>query len=300
MDLEMVLNELSLQPPAKDIRAARLRMADFVDAVRAAKKKGIKALRTHDDLSYVALAPDYPFARWRNDTEVDRDTRLFFKTLITKAPYLKDITNPTIEDRVGRSEFFYQGDQAAGLGAASLLDALALSLRSGPRWEASRLELEVKLLDEFANLVTEQAEIMHASCSDHIQEHASWIESRIQIETRIGILDGVDLWNRKTALFPNLQFCASVGEQLQSLRSVISCYSPSLRGYLSLRNFAMIGKKVLSIPPTFHAKFLLKVWQHWTDIAGSEPLFVLMVRSGFSVGMFGLHREHGAFTFFPL
>ncbi len=58
-------------------------MADFLETARLAIKSGIRSvIRTSDDLSYLLLAPDYPLVRWRNDEEVDRDMRRFFKTLI--------------------------------------------------------------------------------------------------------------------------------------------------------------------------------------------------------------------------
>src|SRR5450631_4288387 len=122
MDLEMVLNELSLEPLASSVPQARQRMIDFLDTTRIAIKLGVKhSIRTSNDLSSLSLAPNYPLARWRNDNEVDTDTRRFFRTLLTKSPYLKDIEDNEIEDRNERTQFFYQNAEAKGLGAAYLL-----------------------------------------------------------------------------------------------------------------------------------------------------------------------------------
>ncbi|MBR8838938.1 MAG: hypothetical protein DSM106950_34285 [Stigonema ocellatum SAG 48.90 = DSM 106950] len=57
---------------------------------------------------------------------MDREARRFFITLITKAPFLADISDPKLEDTVNFSEFKYQGIQASGLGIAYLLETLAL------------------------------------------------------------------------------------------------------------------------------------------------------------------------------
>jgi hypothetical protein len=216
MDLEIVLNELSLRTPAPDIQTARQWMSDLISTVRTATAQGVKkVIRTQSDFQGTVLAPDYPLRRWRNDPEVDRETRLFFKTLITKAPFLTDVVDPEIENRVNLSDFKHQGEQASGLGHALLLNALALSLRSKEQWYLSRLELEVTRLDENENFIDELVEIIHASCRDHVLEHADWIKNTI----RTKVNDGLDLWNRKDELLPSLEFCESVAKQLQSIRT---------------------------------------------------------------------------------
>ncbi len=83
MDLEMVLNELSLETEsAASVQIARQQMTDFLGTVRVAIKLGVKGiLRTSTDLNYVSLAPGYLLSQWRNDNEVDRETRQFFRSL---------------------------------------------------------------------------------------------------------------------------------------------------------------------------------------------------------------------------
>jgi len=222
MDLEMVLNELSLLTPAADIPTARQWMSDLITTVRTATAQGIKrVIRTQSDFQSTILAPEYPIARWRNDSAVDREARRFVTTLITKAPFLTDVSDPGIEDTVDLSEFKHQGTQASGLGIAYLLETLALSLASGQCWDCSCLQLEVKRLDENGEVIDEIVEIIHASRSNHVQEHANWIKNRI----RTGVCDGVELWNRKEELFPSLQFCEDLGTQMQS----IAAGNPMLR-----------------------------------------------------------------------
>ncbi len=107
------------------------------------------------------------------------------------------------------------GEPAQGLGFAYLIDALAVSLLSEPRWNCSRLELEVRQLDENEDLIDERVEIVHASRSSHVQEHTNCINKRIRSKVR----DGLELWNRKDELLPSLEFCESVAKQLQSIRT---------------------------------------------------------------------------------
>lgn len=221
MDLEIVFNELSLITPAADIPTARKLMSDFINTVRTATTQGVKrVIRTQSDLNNILLAPSYPLIRWRNDNEVQLEERSFFRALITKE-FLIDITDPDIENSINLSEFKYQGEQASGLGHAFLLDALAMSVKSEPRWDCSRLELEVTRLDENEDIVDEIVEVIHASNSNHVYENYVWIKNRI----RTKVINGLDLWNRKEELFPSLEFCETVGKQMPS----ITAANPILR-----------------------------------------------------------------------
>ncbi|MCL1471353.1 hypothetical protein [Argonema antarcticum] len=214
MDLEMVFNELSLRTPAADIPTARKLMSDLINTVLTATNQGVKrVIRTQSDLNNMLLAPSYPLSRWRNDNEVQREERSFFITLTSKAPFLIDITDPDIENSINLSDFKHQGEQASGLGHAFLLDALAMSVKSEPRWDCSRLELEVTRLDENGDIVDEIVEVIHASSSNHVHENHVRIKNRI----RTKIIDGLDLWNRKEDLFSSLEFCEDVGKQMPSL-----------------------------------------------------------------------------------
>jgi hypothetical protein len=233
MDLEMVLNELSLQVPAADIPTARKLMSELINTVRTATSHGVKkVIRTHTEFQSTILAPDYPVARWRNDNAVDREARRFFITLITKAPFLADVSDPKLEDAVSLSEFTHQGIPASGLGIAYLLETLALSLASQQCWDCSRLQMDFKQLDENGDVIEEIIEIIHASRSKHIQEHANWIQKRI----RTGVKDGLELWKRREELFPNIEFCDNVSKQLQNIRGRQLELQPVVKALFELQN----------------------------------------------------------------
>lgn len=213
MDLEMVLNELSLRTPAADIPTAQKLMSELIGTVRQATTSGVKrVLRTSDEINTIELAPGYPVARWRNDSTVNREERSFFRTLTSKAPFWTDVAEE-IKGNFDLSQVWHQGEEARGLGFAVVIDALAVSLISEACWDCSRLEVELRRLDENEDLIDERLEIIHASRSNHVQEHSDWINNRI----RSRVVNGLELWNRKDELFPNLIFCEVVSEQLQSL-----------------------------------------------------------------------------------
>lgn len=215
MDLEMVLNELSLQAPANNAQIARQRMSDLIATAREAAELGVKPiLRTHSEFYNVVLASDYRLSDWVGDKNVAREEWQFI-LLSTKAPFLADIQNPQIEDRNLVSEFCYEGKPTEGLGIAFLLESLALSVSSEPRWESSSLVLEATWLEDDNNLNSEEVSVVHASRLEHVHGHIAWIQNRLRTSVR----DGLDLWNRRSELFPSLSFCETVSKQVQFLGS---------------------------------------------------------------------------------
>ncbi|HLQ29863.1 MAG TPA: hypothetical protein VK140_11585 [Ktedonobacteraceae bacterium] len=224
MDLEMVLNELSLRSPANDTLTARQWMVDLINTINVAAGHGVKKIVHVDrDIDYALLAPNYRLVQWRNDAKVDVDTRRFFRTLTTKLPLIPDLP-----------EFWYQTDQANGLGFAFQQEHLAISLRSASDWDTSHLGLEIRDLDESGELIIEYVEVFHASHSNHVLEHADWIKNRTYINTR----NGSDIWNYKQELFPNLRFCESVGEQVKKLLHGNLMLQPIMKRLNELENYS--------------------------------------------------------------
>ena len=139
MPIEMILNELSLQP-APDIHSARERMSGLVSTILASTRLNVsKIVRAQDNVFDLELSLGYPLRRWLNDGDVDVEKQRYFRSLITKAPYWDGL--PGLEDRLLVSDFRLDGHSASGLGVAYLLDYLALSLLSAPLWNAHRIAL---------------------------------------------------------------------------------------------------------------------------------------------------------------
>ncbi|WP_226580685.1 hypothetical protein [Microseira wollei] len=209
----MVLNELSLRAVANNIQTARQRMSDLIATARYAAELGVKPIiRTHSQFYATLLADNYSLSNWVVDRSVDRDEQRFILTA-AKTPFLADVQNSEIENRNLLSEFYYEQELSEGLGIAYLLETLALSLASEQCWDCDRLNLALRQIDESGEVIDEIVEIVHASCTAHVQAHADWIKNRI----RTGVRDGLELWDRKEVLFPNLEFCDGVCKQMQSL-----------------------------------------------------------------------------------
>jgi hypothetical protein len=234
VDFDLILNELSLRNPAPNEQEAQQRMSELIKTIKTVKAQVVKvSLRTKENFHTIILAPNYPLRRWLNDA--DQVERVFIKTLATKAPFSTDIANSEIQDlenNAGLSEFYHQGELAIGFGVAHMLNTIAVSLLSEECWDCSRIEIEARQLDEDEQVIHEIVEIIHASRSNHVQEHAYKIQNRI----RKGVLNGEDLWNRKEELFPNLEFCDAVGKQLRNIRSGQLELQPVVKILFELQN----------------------------------------------------------------
>ena len=124
MDLEMVLNDLSIQLPASSVPEARQLMEELIGTVILATSQGVKRIiRTDSGLDHLLLASDYTIAQWRNDSVVRQDMRTYFKSLTSRAPLLDGILSHELVDKNDMCQFFHESREAKGLGTAYLLDA---------------------------------------------------------------------------------------------------------------------------------------------------------------------------------
>lgn len=279
MDLEMVLNELSLQS-VDSVQKARQRMSDLIGTLAAATKSGVMRSLYSDDLDAALLAPDYPLVRWRNDESVAHEERSFFRTLTTK-PF--DTIYPTFEDQILKSDVVCGGMRAKGLQVAFLLDLLAVSLCSDARWDHNLLEIDVTHFDEEEKLITEGLYVIHASRDVHVQSHKDWIAKRL----KTSVYDGNDLWERRKDLFPSLVFCENVASPIQSLGARDPLLRSIVKRLFEIESFSQGWKSGQFAPQSFPSKVspesqstLQRYWKERTFICpdGIERLFSWHVR----------------------
>lgn len=211
MDIQLVFNELSLTPPAENVYVARQRMEDFVKTLNSAVQNGVSnKFRANAEFFNSALAPEYSIGNWVVDSEVNLDTRLFLQLLQTQYPFL------TKEEENLLAAYKLANQTAEGLGAAYLLESLAVSLNSAPIWNFNSLTLiQETIVDDELNIIEEEVIVKHACSESHVLEHAEWIEHRVIS----GVDDGADLWDRRESLFPTLIFCEHIGKELESIDS---------------------------------------------------------------------------------
>jgi len=181
MALDIILNELSLAPPAPDQLTARQCMFNFIQTVRGinSQTKSQSILRSQYDFYSTVLASNYSLRQWLNDHGVVREERQFIRSLATKAPFSEDIRDSdeiySIENNSGVCEFRYQGKPAIGLSIAYMLNTIAISLLSEACWDYSYLDLDVVSLEDDDKKIT----VIHTSCKKHLQDHVEWIKIRL-------------------------------------------------------------------------------------------------------------------------
>jgi hypothetical protein len=213
MRREMVLNDLCVARQAANLHEARERMALFVlTLVNATHAGAERSLRCLHPIDATEIAPGYPVARWRNDSQVEKEQRTYLSSLLSKSPLLTGADEAGILERGNRSEFLFDGRVALGLGAAILLDALAVSFASEGCWDCDRLLVACMFLDDQEELEEESIEVFHASRPEHTETHQDWLSGR-----SMPVRDGWDLWLRREQLFPSLCFCEAVAAQLAPL-----------------------------------------------------------------------------------
>lgn len=201
MATDMVFNSHSTGTLAASMHEARERMALWIKTMRCARELGINALRTGEDFDALPLAEGYTLSRWRVDPLVDSEAQRFLRRLATNSPVLRGFQQHA--DRMLGAEFRFHGQDAPDLGAAYLLDGLAVSLLSDPIWDHPVLALERSELMQDGSMSTAGVEVRHAARPEHMEQHRNWIAERRRAE----IVSGQALWDRRLEIFPSLDFC---------------------------------------------------------------------------------------------
>ncbi len=230
----MFANELSFVPPADDLAAGKIRAEQYVLTMRQATSRGIgRALQIPYDFWSTQLSSGYHLYNWRNDTSVERENRQFLVALATKMPYLAD--EAFLSSRWAELDCLWQTEKSLGLKAAYVSDGLALSLQSNSEWDRHEICCEIQAVTD-SNIQCWTEKIHHASSPEHIKLQTSWILQRIQNTFR----DGKDLWKRIGELFPLLDFCPGIEEQMSNLPTIVA---PGItRGLFYLNSYCMEWK----------------------------------------------------------
>ncbi len=217
--LELVVNELSFRDlnghcsAAPDVYSARVWMSQLTGTIRTARQMGFgTTIRTEKGFAELELSPGYSLPQWRNDPAVNRDERLFFSSITAKSPHLDDVLDE-IAETAELAEVRVAELSSAGLLAALLLDAVAVSWPSDGIWGTHLLAAEFHELSLDGELMEREVEIRHASGPEHWARHRAWIEQG----QRALLTNGEELWAKSRELFPYLEFCGNAEAQIRAL-----------------------------------------------------------------------------------
>lgn len=214
MSVLLFLNELSCatDTPRRNVDLAMLELVELLRTIRRWRRD--VALVTQVPLKSIELARGYHTPQWIAADAANRDRWRMILAIQNHAPFRA----VTPEDTQTDVEYRHGNRRAEGLGAAHLLDGLALSLSIDAVWENAWVATDRSVLieDDSGNLAVrdEHVEVRHASHCDHATQHKSWVQEA----GREDLASGVTIWKNRDRFFPHLTFLPRVEGDLRRLR----------------------------------------------------------------------------------
>lgn len=215
--MEVYFNELSLTQ-AKSINEADYWVNTFVDVVTQFNKIDSKlAIRySKPFLKEVELHENYSFINSLKNIQKDK-LSLFLK-LFSSSPIIYPCPESPDEDY----SVIDDGRIAIGLGYSYIHNSYSLSLISDELWQKQKIELLKTYIDNHQDSIEEERIIVdNISTSDNLNIFLEEIKQKNELLNHDIILNmrGINLWNEKEELFPNLIFCDRVKNYFEQLES---------------------------------------------------------------------------------
>lgn len=182
--MELLFNELSVEPLSENKYTANDKMKQFAEATGEARKKGFKLIRSHLSSSEISLAEDYTLFDWLQNKDVPTKYRDFLFGMITK-PFIKDEDEEVVEKYIEANYFFEDIEsgitkiECTGLASAYLYETLSVSLSSAPVWDKIELPIIIETEEE-----TRIESVFNASSKKSFEneEIAEYVENLGNIE----------------------------------------------------------------------------------------------------------------------
>jgi hypothetical protein len=211
--LELILNELSLAPPASDRRAARAWILSLQETLQAAVLRGMPPiLRIHERFWSARLAEDYSVVDWLADPTIERERRQQLRSAVSKAPFLEALHESAEAAQGKLIEVLWEGHRGLGIGLAAMHDYPVVSLPA-LSFCIDPLSVYVVHVDDRGS--SEKIEpVCNLYDSAVVERRGSWIARRQQQE----LSSGAEMVRCRADLLERLDFTASALDQLMALR----------------------------------------------------------------------------------
>ena len=232
MPAYLVFNELSAANLAPDQAAGKRHLDNFSDVILDGRVSAKRILVIPGAFLQTQISLGYSIGRWLAEyTYGDRDRRQLLKLLFDRSiEYSLCIPQEDLES--AEIQYECMGSATLGLATALLADGLAVSLCSADHWDVPSVDVERSWIGSH-DIETEIRSVPHACRRGHLDFNAEWLK-RTQSPPPA---NGNELWKQKALLFPNLDFCDSVEEQLALLGGSDRRFKAAMRGLHDLQKY---------------------------------------------------------------
>lgn len=213
----LILNEESI--PFKSIEDCNTHLTEFFNILIDAFRHNMKTVRVSETFNSgwfnLEIAEEYYVRDWIKSQKNDPGIRI--KTIIdkTESPQIP-ISEIEANGNAQLSDFSlynHKEIKTPSLGAAALLDQVAISFRSSNYWDCSEIELVKIILNKEGEIEESLCHVKNAAQLSHWKDHLSLIKA----ERKESCRKGNELWKQKNIEFENLIFCKSTEKKFKQL-----------------------------------------------------------------------------------
>lgn len=250
--MQSFINELSLPslPTNQDV----IRMfSDLGKCYKDCRSMGLREIKVHSTFYNHQFSPGYSFLHWVVDHNADEDLRVLLKSVMGTMPFVDEILVSYENENNVVLKMEYNNQLCIGLGLASniLFHTVTLSY-DALQWLLSEYPVSVTIAEEdetgnvFENVKAGIAFNVSTDAHALIHQHYinSWVKSTIQ--------NGRELWLKRDELFPNLQFCDLVKDQIAFMNANTMGFQIIIKRLFDLQNVAVnctgVGVKPSDFP----------------------------------------------------
>jgi len=217
--MQSFLNELSLPSLPTNLEVVNM-FAELGKCYKDCRSLGLREIKVHSTFYNHNFSPNYSFLHWIADHSADEDLRALLKSVMSTLPFADEILVAYEKENNTILKMEHNNQICFGLGLASniIFNTVCLSYDFN-QWSLSQYPVLITTAqeDENGEIIEDAKEgnALNISTQSHVKIHQSFINNKIKNT----IANGKELWLRRKDLFPNLNFCDLVREQIASMNA---------------------------------------------------------------------------------
>ena len=234
--MDLCFNELSLPEQCPEGVAVQ-KLNGLLDVLRKAYEidRMIPTFRTENGFKSIEVSREYPVAKWLGNLE--REKRQFMVSVADRFPYIDE------KDTVAYAQYYlsdFRSDdleekEAKGLGAAWLLDGIAVSFFGMEQWNHPLIHIQQRKMDDNTDIAETMVEVRNAVSSAHMELHREYYRGVEYCERQLGKLD--QLKDSGEKIFPALVFGDMVYDWLDRSNLSVTAFRRIIRHLYRLNRF---------------------------------------------------------------